>query len=142
MAGGQALDLEAEGKSLSVDQIRQMQALKTGALIRMSCEAGAILGGADAKQRAAITAYGNRLGQAFQLADDLLDAEGDTAKIRKKTRKDKGAGKATLVESFGPEKARIHLKDLEQDAISALEPFGNRAEALIEAARFVTSREH
>lgn len=142
MAGGQALDLQAEGKKLSVDQIRQLQALKTGALIRMSCEAGAILGGADTKQLAAITAYGNRLGQAFQLADDLLDAEGDTAKIGKKTRKDKGAGKATLVESFGPEKARIYLKDLEQDAIAALKPFGDKAEALIEAARFVTTREH
>lgn len=142
MAGGQALDLEAEGKSLSPDEIRHLQALKTGALIRFSCEAGAILGGAEAKQRAAIAAFGDKLGQAFQLADDLLDLEGDSTRMGKKTRKDRAVGKATLVASFGPEKARIYLKDLEQDAINALKPFGEKAAALIEAAHFVSGREH
>lgn len=142
MAGGQALDLEAEGKRLKAEQIRHLQALKTGALIRFACEAGAILGGAGGTERSAITTYGDKLGQAFQLADDLLDAEGDAAKLGKKTRKDRGAGKATLVAAFGPEKARIYLKDLEEDAIAALKPFGERAETLIEAARFVTGREH
>jgi farnesyl diphosphate synthase len=142
MAGGQALDLEAEGKRLKAEQILHMQALKTGALIRFACEAGAILGDAGGTERSAITTYGDRLGQAFQLADDLLDAEGDAGKLGKKTRKDRGAGKATLVAAFGPDKARIYLKDLEEDAIAALKPFGERAEALIEAAHFVTGREH
>ncbi len=142
MAGGQMLDLEAEGKALKPEQIRYMQALKTGALIRFSCEAGGIIGGAGAKERAALSAYGDKLGQAFQLADDLLDTQGDPKKLGKKTRKDRGAGKATLVGAFGVEKARILLKDLEQDAIAALKPFGERAAALSEAAHFVTGREY
>lgn len=142
MAGGQALDLEAEGKKLSAEEIRHMQALKTGALIRTACEAGAILGNAPAAERAAITAYGQKLGQAFQLADDLLDAEGETAKLGKKARKDETAGKATLVAAFGVENARTYLKDLEEDAVNALKPFGSRAAALIEAAHFVASREY
>ena len=142
MAGGQTLDLAAEGETLTAEQIRHLQALKTGALIRFACEAGAILGGADAKARSAVIAFGDGLGQAFQLADDLLDAEGDTQKMGKRAGKDKTAGKATLVASFGVDKARLHLKDLEEDAIAALKPFGARAEALIEAARFVSGREH
>lgn len=142
MVGGQALDLEAEGESLTAEQIRHLQALKTGALIRTACEAGAMLGAAPPDERAAIAAYGEKLGQAFQLADDLLDAEGDAAKLGKKARKDKAAGKATLVASFGPENARRYLKDLEEDAVNALKPFGSRAAALIEAAHFVAEREY
>ncbi|GAB4237069.1 MAG: polyprenyl synthetase family protein [Methyloligellaceae bacterium] len=142
MAGGQALDLAAEGQTLTADQIRQMQAMKTGALIRFACEAGAILGKADPKARAALAAYGERLGSAYQLADDLLDEEGDTKQVGKRTGKDRAAGKATLVSSFGPEKARIHLKDLEEDAVSALAPFAERAATLVEAAQFVTARDY
>jgi len=142
MAGGQMLDLSAEGKSLSAEQIRHMQALKTGALIRYACEAGAILGGANPKARGALAAFGERLGRAFQLADDLLDEHGDPKRLGKNTKKDKAAGKATLVNSFGAEKARIHLKDLEDDAVTALRPFNDRAGALIEAAHFVTGRQH
>ena len=141
MAGGQILDLEAQGKSLTTEQIRLLQSKKTGALIRFACEAGALLGGAGAKERAALVRFGDTLGQAFQLADDLLDVEGDAAVLGKKTGKDRAAGKATLVSSYGVEKARIHLKDLEQDAVNALAPFGKRAQALIDAARFVTGRE-
>ncbi|MGD9868410.1 MAG: polyprenyl synthetase family protein, partial [Hyphomicrobiales bacterium] len=106
MAGGQALDLEAEGRTLEVDQIRQLQALKTGALIRYACEAGAILGKAEPKPRAALAAFGRAIGQAFQLADDLLDVEGDTSLLGKAIGKDRGAGKATLVAAFGVQKAR------------------------------------
>lgn len=142
MAGGQMLDLQAEGESLKAEEIRHMQALKTGALIRFACEAGALLGGADTKQRSALSSYGQRLGAAFQLADDLLDAQGDAAKLGKRAGKDQGAGKATLVAAYGADKARIYLRDLEADAIAALAPFGDRAAALIEAARFVTGREH
>lgn len=142
MVGGQALDLEAEGRRLTAEEIRHMQLLKTGALIRTSCEAGAILGGAEKDERAAIVTYGQKIGQAFQLADDLLDTEGDTKKLGKKAQKDSQAGKATLVASFGVENARRYLKDLEEDAVNALEPFGSRAAALIEAAHFVANREY
>ncbi|MEC9367686.1 MAG: farnesyl diphosphate synthase [Pseudomonadota bacterium] len=142
MAGGQALDLEAEGRTLQVEQIRQLQSMKTGALIRYACEAGAILGGADPRQRGALGAFGRAIGQAFQLADDLLDVEGDSSRMGKRTGKDRGAGKATLVAAFGPEKARLYLADLEEDAISRLKPFGDKAATLIEAARFITRRQH
>ncbi|MGE0610850.1 MAG: polyprenyl synthetase family protein [Hyphomicrobiales bacterium] len=142
MAGGQALDLEAEGRTLEVDQIRQLQALKTGALIRYACEAGAILGKAEPKPRAALAAFGRAIGQAFQLADDLLDVEGDTSLLGKAIGKDRGAGKATLVAAFGVQKARTLLADLEEEAVSRLKPFGERAATLIEAARFVTRRRH
>ncbi len=141
MAGGQSLDLQAQGKTLSAEQIRDLQSKKTGALIRFACDAGALLGGAGATERAALGRFGDRLGQAFQLADDLLDVEGDAAVLGKETRKDHDAGKATLVDAYGVEKAHIHLEDLEDDAIAALDPFGTRAETLIEAARFVTRRE-
>jgi len=142
MAGGQSLDLEAEGKSLTVDEIRRLQALKTGALIEYACTAGAVLGQAIGKDRAALEAYGRLLGQAFQLADDLLDVTGDAAKLGKKAGKDQDAGKATLVSTLGIEKARAELSRLETEAITTLERFGERADSLRETARFVSHREH
>ena len=102
MAGGQMLDLIAEGRFGSGPEPRDegavtmLQAMKTGALLRFACHAGAILGGADPAQRAALDAYGVALGQAFQIADDLLDLEGDAAMLGKSTGKDTVAGKATL----------------------------------------------
>jgi len=142
MAGGQLLDLEAEGKKPAVAEIRRLQALKTGALIEFACTAGATLGGAEGGDWAALEAYGRVLGRAFQLADDLLDVAGDAAKLGKVTGKDKGAGKATLVSVLGVEKARAELAALEDEAVTALDRFGERAETLKEAARFVARREH
>lgn len=142
MAGGQSLDLDAEGRSLTVEEIRRLQSLKTGALIEYACTAGAILGGADGADRTALETYGRALGRAFQLADDLLDLTGDTAKVGKETGKDDHAGKATLVSALGEEKARNELAALETEAITALERFGGKAETLVEAARFVSRREH
>lgn len=144
MVGGQALDLEAErlprAAPASLAEILHMQSLKTGALIRFACEAGAILGQAAPDARAALNAYGAKLGLAFQIADDLLDAEGDAATVGKAVSKDAAAGKATLVSLMGPEAARAELKRVEAAAIEALAPFGERAGTLIEAARFVASR--
>jgi farnesyl diphosphate synthase len=144
MVGGQALDLEAErlegGRALSVGEILHLQSLKTGALIRFACEAGAILGEAEAGEREALSQYGEQLGLAFQIADDLLDAEGDAATVGKAVSKDAAAGKATLVSLMGLEAARAELRRAEQAAIDALAPFGARAGTLIEAARFVASR--
>lgn len=142
MVGGQSLDLEAESKRLTVDEIRRMQALKTGALIEFACTAGATLGGAEGKDWVALEAYGRAMGRAFQLSDDLLDLTGDASKLGKATGKDEDAGKATLVAALGEEKARAELERLEKDAISAIERFGKKAEKLMEAARFVSRREH
>jgi farnesyl diphosphate synthase len=145
MVGGQALDLEAErlrqGVSLTLDEVRNLQALKTGALITFSAEAGAILGGATAAERSALRRYGAALGLAFQIADDLLDAEGDAATVGKAVSKDAAAGKATVVSLMGIAAARAELKRAEQDAIDALAPFGERGAVLAEAARFVASRD-
>jgi farnesyl diphosphate synthase len=142
MAGGQSLDLEAEGKRLEVNEIRRMQGLKTGALIQFACVAGAILGRAEGDDWKALESYGRLLGQAFQLSDDLLDVTGDMDKLGKETGKDSEAGKATLVAVLGLEEARAELERLEGEAIASLERFGERAEILKEAARFVSRREH
>lgn len=142
MAGGQSLDLEAEGRTLTVDEIRRLQALKTGALIEYACTAGAILGGADGADWMALETYGRALGRAFQLADDLLDITGDAAKLGKETGKDGDAGKATLVSALGAERAREELVALETEAIASLERFGDKAGTLVETARFVSRREH
>lgn len=140
MVGGQQLDLEAEGRRLAPEEIRRLQAMKTGALIAFSCEAGAILAAAAPGVRAALKGYGEALGQAFQLADDLLDAEGSSEEMGKATGKDAAAGKATLVAALGPAAARSALAELEREATARLASFGAEAGALIEAARFVTQR--
>jgi farnesyl diphosphate synthase len=140
MAGGQALDLAAEGKSLGPMEVARMQAMKTGALFDFACDAGAVLGRADARARGALAAYASAFGQAFQLADDLLDAEGDEAAMGKAAAKDAGRGKATLVALLGVDAARARLEALVEDAEAALAPFGARAVTLKQAARFIASR--
>lgn len=145
MVGGQALDLEAErlggGRALALGEILHLQGLKTGALIRFACEAGAILAEAGPEARAALRQYGAELGLAFQIADDLLDVEGDAETVGKAVSKDAAAGKATLVGLMGAEAARAELKRAEQAAVDALAPFGARAATLAEAARFVARRD-
>ena len=147
MAGGQMLDLAAEGRfekkrALSEDAIATMQAMKTGALIRFACRAGAILGKADAKARGQMDLYGAAIGQAFQIADDLLDVEGDSATIGKATAKDAAAGKATLVAALGVSAARNRLDSLVEQADAALTTFGAKADTLRAAARFVAQRQN
>lgn len=146
MVGGQALDLEAEridgGQAQTVREILHLQSLKTGALIRFACEAGAMLGEASPDERAALGRYGDAIGRAFQIADDLLDAEGCAETVGKAVSKDAAAGKATLVSLLGIEDARAALLAAEQEAMSALQPFGARGDMLAEAARFVSEREH
>jgi farnesyl diphosphate synthase len=145
MAGGQMLDLAAEGRfeakrALREDEIATLQAMKTGALIRFACRAGAILGQADAGARASIDRYGAAVGQAFQIADDLLDFEGDAATIGKATAKDAAAGKATLVAALGAKAARARLAALMTQADAALAPFAAKADTLRAAARFIAER--
>jgi farnesyl diphosphate synthase len=142
MAGGQMLDLEAPGRTLNEADIVRLQAMKTGALIRFGCEAGAILGAAPDDKRRALGDYGAALGQAFQLADDLLDVEGDAAVLGKATAKDADAGKATLVALIGVDQARARLRQLEEQARGTLAPFGHEGRILAEAAAFVANRSH
>ena len=140
MAGGQALDLAAEGETLGPMEVAKMQAMKTGALFSFACEAGAVLGRADELARGALKAYAAAFGQAFQLADDLLDAEGDEEAVGKAVAKDAGRGKATLVALLGVEAARARLKALVGEAEAALAPFGDKAATLKDAARIIASR--
>ena len=147
MVGGQMLDLEAEGRfaggtalRLGEADVRTLQAMKTGALLRYGCVAGAILGEADGAAREAVTRYGVALGQAFQIADDLLDVEGDPETVGKATGKDAAAHKATLVSVLGMDAAKSKLRMLVQEAEAALAPFGDAAAVLKAAARFVAER--
>jgi farnesyl diphosphate synthase len=148
MAGGQVLDLAAEGRftgrgpqQLGEQEVRTLQAMKTGALLRFACEAGGILGSASGPQRAALVRYGLAVGQAFQIADDLLDLEGDPALVGKQTGKDAHAGKATMVGVLGGAGAKARLSELIAEAEQALAPFGTAAAVLVEGARFVANRD-
>jgi farnesyl diphosphate synthase len=145
MAGGQMLDLAAEGRfepkrPLTETEIVTLQAMKTGALIRFACDAGAILGEADAQARATIARYGAAIGQAFQIADDLLDVEGDSAQLGKAAGKDAAAGKGTLVGILGIAGARAKIDELLAQADAALAPFAAKADTLRAAARFIAER--
>lgn len=146
MVGGQVLDLEAERldaggrRAAGADHVARLQALKTGRLIEAACEMGAILGGAAPSQRAALIAYARALGFAFQISDDLLDAEGGAEVVGKATGKDAAAGKATLVGLMGVSAARTALDDTVNEAVAHLAPFGPGASALMDAARFMGRR--
>jgi farnesyl diphosphate synthase len=140
MVGGQALDIAAETAPLplSLAEIERLQAGKTGALIRWSAEAGAILAGVDP---APLGRYADALGLAFQIADDLLDATGDAGKTGKRVGKDASAGKATFVSHLGIDGARARAAALVAEAEAALAPYGAAAGNLRELARFVIARE-
>jgi farnesyl diphosphate synthase len=146
MAGGQMLDLAAEGRfdpkhrARKEDDIVTLQAMKTGALICFACIAGAVLGKAPPAAREQLSQYGQALGAAFQIADDLLDVEGDAEILGKTTGKDATTGKATLVGILGIESARKRLAQRVTEAEAALSPFGDRASTLRAAARFVAYR--
>jgi farnesyl diphosphate synthase len=140
MVGGQMLDLLAEHQDLEMAEVTRLQRMKTGALIAFSCESGAVLGKAADSARQALHAYAHDLGLAFQIADDLLDVEGDEAEVGKKTGKDQGAGKATFVSLLGPERARAQSDILASQAVEHLEIFSKNAEPLRALAAFVVKR--
>ncbi len=140
MVGGQMVDILAEGQTLDVDGILHLQSLKTGALIAFSCEAGAIVGGADSRTRGSIVACGRDLGLAFQIADDLLDVEGSQAETGKAVGKDAAAGKATLVSLLGIDGARERAQALVERVNARLDPFADKAELLRQAARYIVDR--
>ena len=146
MAGGQMLDLQAEGRfggdggASDAAAIRQLQGMKTGALLAASVQMGAVIGQADRQAETALAGYGEALGAAFQIADDILDVESSADALGKATGKDAGRGKGTLVGVLGLAAAKRERDRLAEAAIAALAVFGDEADILREAARFSASR--
>lgn len=142
MAGGQMLDLESEHRDRSETEIRHLQSMKTGALLRYACRAGAILGDAPDADVVRLTRFGEITGLAFQLADDLLDVEASPEAMGKATGKDAEAGKATLVGLMGIEKTRSELQSLLTEAHALMEPYGGKADVLNALADYIVTRDN
>lgn len=144
MAGGQILDLAGEGRFGDREpvDVARLQQMKTGALLRFGCIAGAILGQASQKEYQALDDYGKALGEAFQIADDLLDVEGDAAALGKPAGADAALGKTTFVTQLGIDGAKQRVSDLLARADAALSVFGSRGDVLRAAARFVAERKN
>jgi farnesyl diphosphate synthase len=140
MCGGQMIDLLAEGRTLDLDRVIELQRLKTGALIGFACEAGALLGRGSQAARRALLGYAADLGLAFQIQDDLLDVTGDADVMGKDLRRDAAAGKATMVALLGVERSRRQLDDLRNSAIVHLERLGSDTGVLRAVFDFVISR--
>lgn len=140
MAGGQVLDLAAEKQAPDEAGIVRLQAMKTGALIRFACEAGAIIAGASTDDRQRLRRFGEKIGLAFQLADDILDLTSDIKTMGKATGKDAARGKGTLVALHGIKWAEKQLHQHVEDAEELLSPYGERATVLKATARFVAER--
>ncbi|MEC8205673.1 MAG: polyprenyl synthetase family protein, partial [Pseudomonadota bacterium] len=141
MAGGQMLDLEAENRAMTLDEVRQMQAMKTGALIQYAAAAGGIHGGADEALQSTLELYARDLGLAFQIADDLLDYDGDAELLGKPAGQDADRGKGSFVVLMGLEPARAAAAELIAGAEAALEPWGDAAAPLRSIARFAIERQ-
>jgi farnesyl diphosphate synthase len=141
MAGGQMMDLAAEGEDFDLGAVTRLQQLKTGALIGFCLEAGAILGHIPPEGRRPIRAYARDIGLAFQIADDLLDVEGQAAVTGKAVGKDAAQGKATFVSLLGVERARQQAEILVDQAIGHLAGFGAEASLLRSIARYVVERD-
>jgi farnesyl diphosphate synthase len=141
MAGGQMLDLVAEGAALDLGAISRLQHLKTGALIEYAVEAACIMGKVDAAARTPYRGYARDIGLAFQIADDLLDHQGDEAAAGKRLNTDAAAGKATFVSLMGPDRARQQCTMLVAQAIEHLHDHGAEADLLRAIARYVEQRD-
>jgi geranylgeranyl diphosphate synthase type II len=142
MVAGQVLDILSEGKTLDMPTLEFLHTRKTGALIRAAVRCGGIAAGADEERMLPLGRYADRLGLAFQVADDILDVVGDTAVLGKPVGSDEGKRKATYPALLGVEEARRRLWCLLDEAQAAVEPFGERGEPLRALARFVGNREH
>jgi farnesyl diphosphate synthase len=144
MVGGQILDLAGEGRFGDREpvDVARLQQMKTGALLRFGCIAGAILGQASLSEYQALDDYGKALGEAFQIADDLLDVEGDAAALGKPSGQDAAMGKTTFVTQLGIEGAKQRVRDLLARADSALSIFGAKGDVLRATSRFVAERKN
>ena len=142
MVGGQMIDLRAGTYAHTIETVTRLQRLKTGALIVCACEAGALVAKASPRALSALNGYAHELGLAFQITDDLLDVSGDDALMGKAARKDGGAGKATVVEILGVERARDQAKRVAAQAARHLDIFDERADLLRAVAEFAVERDH
>lgn len=143
MCGGQAVDLAATGRALDLAELEFMHIHKTGALIQAATLLGALAGGAlDADARQRLERYARAIGLAFQVMDDVLDAETDTATLGKTAGKDAAQGKATYLTLMSVKEARAYARELMEDALSALQPFAAQGLRLAEIARFIVERRY
>jgi farnesyl diphosphate synthase len=142
MAGGQMMDLEAEKATFDLATVTRLQAMKTGALIACAVEAGAILGRVPPEGRTGLRGYARDIGLAFQIADDILDVEGDEALAGKALRKDEAAGKETFLSLLGLDRAREQAGMLVEQAVDHLRSYGPEADILRGVARYITERDH
>lgn len=142
MCGGQALDIDAMGTQLTLESLERMHALKTGALIRAAVRMGALCGGATAADLPRLDRYATALGLAFQVRDDILDVEGDSATLGKTAGKDAAQDKPTFPALIGLDASRSRLRELAESMHEALEPYGERADALRALARLTIERVH
>lgn len=140
MVGGQMLDLEAEGKTVTLKELETIHRLKTGALLTASVRAGALVGGGSRAEVTALTAFGEKFGLVFQITDDLLDVEGEAHEMGKSPGMDEKKGKATYPALLGLEAARELARRLMAEAVAGLEPLGERAEPLREIGRYLLIR--
>ena len=140
MVGGQVLDVRSEGKKVDVETLYAIHRRKTGAMIRVSLRTGAILNGATEPALAALTGYGERIGLAFQIADDILNVEGDSALLGKGTGSDAARGKITFPALLGLDASRLRAEELIVDALEALAVFDDRDDPLRGIARYVLER--
>ena len=142
MVGGQFIDIQATNSELHIEQLQTMHSLKTGALIRAALALGGTAAGADEQQMRALDAYGTHVGLAFQVVDDILDVEGDTATLGKTQGKDGEANKSTYVKLMGLEGAKAEAQRLLAVSLEALEPFGPSGDVLRDLARYIVERDH
>ncbi len=140
MVGGQMLDLQAEGRKVTLKELETVHRMKTGALLTASCRVGALLGGGTRGEVTILTGYGEKFGLAFQVTDDLLDVEGSTAEMGKPAGSDEARGKATYPALLGLEKSRQWARRLVEEAVRDLEPLGGPAQPLAEIARYLLVR--
>ena len=142
LIGGQVLDMQFEGKPISAAQLEEIHRAKTGALIRCAVRVGGLLGGAEEQELLSLTDYSERLGLAFQIADDVLDATATSEQLGKTAGKDASVKKATYTTFFGVDEARRRAECLCQQAIESLHKINRPVEILEEIARYVVERDH
>ena len=142
MVGGQAMDIAAETADFDLQAVTRLQQLKTGTLLGAAVEIGAILGKVSPEGRRQLRGYAHDIGLAFQIADDLLDHEGDAARAGKALRKDAEAGKQTFVSLLGADRAREQARLLVDQAIAHLASHGAEADLLRAIARYIVERDH
>jgi geranylgeranyl pyrophosphate synthase len=140
MVGGQSLDMEATGKQLTLDELKQIHALKTGALITAALEMGGIVAGANGEQRQVLREFGAAVGLAFQVVDDIIDVESDSATLGKTQGKDAASGKVTYVSLLGIDGARAEAARLRAEALRLIEPWGEAAQPLRDLVALIVDR--